>query len=152
MTYNLYCISKANSQLESIIKEFAMKAQAFNAQINVIDIFTQSIARAQKLSASKAKESYTKVFTSFIKVNALNIALHPDAKALDSLGFANLLKDTNEVNFFIGGAFGFEEGFLKSVKTLSLSPLTFSHKIAKLVLIEQIYRALSILANHPYHK
>ncbi|CCF79680.1 LSU m3Psi1915 methyltransferase RlmH  len=35
---------------------------------------------------------------------------------------------------------------------LSLSPLTFSHQIAKLVLCEQIFRALSLLNHHPYHK
>jgi len=57
------------------------------------------------------------------------------------------------VKFFIGGAYGFEESFLKkSDKVISLGKITMSHKIAKAVLLEQIYRGFSILSNHPYHK
>ena len=69
-----------------------------------------------------------------------------------SLYFANLIANYQEVSFFIGGAYGFSSDFLRSLKTLSLSPLTLSHKIAQIVLCEQIYRALSIMTNHPYHK
>jgi len=57
------------------------------------------------------------------------------------------------VKFFIGGAYGFEDEFLKqSNAVISLGKITMSHKIAKAVLLEQIYRAFSILSNHPYHK
>jgi 23S rRNA (pseudouridine1915-N3)-methyltransferase len=57
------------------------------------------------------------------------------------------------VKFFIGGAYGFEKAFLdKGDKVISLSSLTFSHKIAKMVLLEQIFRGYAILHNHPYHK
>ncbi len=57
------------------------------------------------------------------------------------------------LSFLIGGAYGFEEDFLnKGHAIISLSKLTMSHKIAKVVLLEQIYRGFSILSNHPYHK
>ena len=57
------------------------------------------------------------------------------------------------LNFFIGGAYGFEDDFLKkSDAVISLGKITMSHKIAKAVLLEQIYRGFSILTNHPYHK
>jgi len=57
------------------------------------------------------------------------------------------------VKFFIGGAYGFEEEFLQqSNAVISLGKITMSHKIAKAVLLEQIYRGFSILSNHPYHK
>ncbi len=57
------------------------------------------------------------------------------------------------IKFFIGGAYGFEENFLKkSDQVISLGKLTMSHKIAKAVLLEQIYRGFSILTIHPYHK
>lgn len=62
-------------------------------------------------------------------------------------------KNKGKIAFLIGGA----EGHGKEVKekadeALSLSKLTFPHKLARLLLIEQLYRAESILKNHPYHK
>ena len=152
MRYNLYCISKADSQ--ELVEDFVMKCRGFGAQLLIHDVFNNAIAKAQKISAAKAQESYSKALTSFVKhtPSHLSIALHPSAKMLDSHGFANLIANYQEVSFFIGGAYGFSSDFLRSLKTLSLSPLTLSHKIAKIVLCEQIYRALSIMANHPYHK
>ena len=64
-----------------------------------------------------------------------------------------MLKDKSAVSFFIGGAYGLSENFkAKADKIISLSRLTLAHKIAKLLLFEQIFRALCINANHPYHK
>jgi 23S rRNA (pseudouridine1915-N3)-methyltransferase len=55
--------------------------------------------------------------------------------------------------FVVGGAFGIA-GSLKQAahEVVSLSPLTLSHGLAQLVLLEQIYRAFTILKGHPYHK
>lgn len=57
-----------------------------------------------------------------------------------------------KVVFLIGGAFGFsDEAYARANQKLSLSNLTFSHQLARIVLLEQIYRAFSILNNEPYH-
>jgi 23S rRNA (pseudouridine1915-N3)-methyltransferase len=53
--------------------------------------------------------------------------------------------------FVIGGAYGFTEEMRKTYPLLSLSPMTFPHDLARLVLAEQIYRALHILAGGKYH-
>ena len=72
---------------------------------------------------------------------------------VDSFKFANLLKDKQTINFFIGGAYGLEEEFKNRCDIkISLTPLTLSHKIAKIMLFEQIFRGLAINNNHPYHK
>jgi 23S rRNA (pseudouridine1915-N3)-methyltransferase len=70
-------------------------------------------------------------------------------------GFVNGLMErrTKEIVFLIGGADGFGPGWRERCNTiLSLSPLTFSHQLARLVLVEQVYRALSIMHNTPYHR
>ena len=82
-----------------------------------------------------------------------SVILHPEGELIDSYEFSKLLNDKMSVKFFIGGAYGFEDNFLKkSNRIISLGKLTMSHKIAKAVLLEQIYRGFSILSNHPYHK
>ena len=54
--------------------------------------------------------------------------------------------------FVIGGAFGFSESVFKRANTiLSLSKLTFSHQLVRLIFMEQLYRAFTILKGEPYH-
>ena len=66
---------------------------------------------------------------------------------------SEILKNKAEIVFFIGGAYGLEQGFLHECDLcVSLSSLTFSHSIARIVLSEQIYRGFCLLNNHPYHK
>lgn len=82
-----------------------------------------------------------------------SIALSERGKSIDSIEFASLLKDKNEINFFVGGAYGFSDEFLNECDyVLSFSKLTFSHELARIVLLEQIYRGFCINKNHPYHK
>ena len=57
------------------------------------------------------------------------------------------------IEFVIGGAYGLDEDLRKSSNlVVSLSTLTLSHQIARITLLEQLFRCFSILANTPYHK
>lgn len=88
---------------------------------------------------------------------AWTVALTPEGRQLDTPGFARWL-DTRAraalpVAFLIGGAWGLDPLLKKECReTLSLSRLTLSHRVALLTLVEQVYRALTILNGHPYHK
>jgi 23S rRNA (pseudouridine1915-N3)-methyltransferase len=60
---------------------------------------------------------------------------------------------TSQLTFVLGGAFGLDDSVLKRAdKRLSLSPLTLPHELARLVLVEQIYRVLTLWKGLPYHK
>lgn len=119
------------------------------ATINDVEIFNQSVAKAK--DSSSALRVYDEIFTP--KLKSFNIALDDKGEMMDSFEFADLLKDKNEIAFFIGGAYGLSDEFLKKAsRVVSLTRLTLAHKVAKLVLFEQIFRALCINANHPYHK
>ena len=86
-------------------------------------------------------------------IGTYNIALEPEGQLLDSMQFARLISAKARINFFLANAFGFADDVSELVQhSLSLSVLTFSHDLARLVLLEQLYRALSINNNHPYHK
>ncbi len=151
MKINVYSIEKNRSDdFSKLIQNHKKMIQKY-AQIEEITIFNKKIASAQNRDAIIAKESYTQAFTPFM--DGYNIALDPSGRQMDSFEFSKNFDTIAPLNFFIGGAYGFDEQFLKKCnKVISLSKLTFSHKIAKVVLFEQLFRALSILNNHPYHK
>ncbi|PAF46493.1 hypothetical protein BKH46_07015 [Helicobacter sp. 12S02634-8] len=151
MKCNLYSITKPHDGIDIFIKHYQKQCQQFNTQLCIHDTHNAHIAHAQKISEKSAQQAYSKVLTPYIS-EGKNIALHPAGKAVDSLEFAALLQNNNQINFFIAGAYGFEESFIKKCIAISLSPMIFSHQIVKIILCEQIYRALSIINHHPYHK
>lgn len=150
----VYYIAKTNRDLsDKLCGEFVALCGQFGVKLEFINLFCKAIALSQMREASIAQKSYTKEFFKTFKENQYRIALSPNAKELDSFGFAKTLQNQGNIAFFIGGAYGLEENFLKSCHAqISLSKLTFSHKIAKITLSEQIYRAFCLIHNHPYHK
>jgi 23S rRNA (pseudouridine1915-N3)-methyltransferase len=88
----------------------------------------------------------------------MTIALTDSGKSLDSIAFAKQLErwqvsSGGTVTFLIGGPFGLDAHLVESCDlALSLSLLTFSHQLVRLVLLEQLYRGYTILHNTSYHK
>ena len=86
------------------------------------------------------------------------VCLDRGGEAIDSAAFARLLAKFRDagaegIAFMIGGADGLSSDALaKAAKVLSLGPMTLPHGLARIVLAEQIYRAATILAGHPYHR
>lgn len=147
MVIRIYAITKNKNDDIKYIKLI----EKFGVLIQVINIFNKKINASQKTSPNAARNSYGIELLKYIDSNAKNIALHPNGKELNTYEFTKLIQDSN-TNFFIGGAFGFDNNFLNKVNSISLSKLTLNHDIAKIVLCEQIYRALCIIYNYPYHK
>ncbi|AOO64483.1 23S rRNA (pseudouridine(1915)-N(3))-methyltransferase RlmH [Sulfurospirillum halorespirans] len=151
MNVKVFTIEKSSDKaLDAIAGEYTKMISRF-AKVEEIKIFNKQIASAQMIGEKEARASYTKAYESHLK--GYNVALDVEGEQLNSEQFSTLFDQDVSINFFIGGAFGFEEGFLsKTQKIISLSRLTYAHKIAKVVLFEQIYRGLCIKNNHPYHK
>lgn len=90
--------------------------------------------------------------------NSYVILLKEKGELMNSSKFSiwtqQLLETRPETIFFvIGGAAGFDTSLDQiSKKTISLSSLTFPHQLARILLVEQLYRAQTIIRNHPYHK
>ena len=153
MKINIIIIDKKGKDVlySGLIDHYKKIAKPF-AKVEVIEVFDKEISKAHDISATAAQNAYTKALEKYM-INGINIALNPSSKEVDSYDFAKLLKDRIQVNLFIGGAYGFERGFLdKCNKAISFGKITLSHKLVKIVLLEQIFRGLSINNNHPYHK
>ncbi len=90
------------------------------------------------------------------KISGEIILLSERGKLYDTNSFALVLKNANnnlkQLNFVVGNAFGFEKDLLNYYRSISLSPMTFPHEIALILLIEQIYRGMNINAHGKYHK
>jgi 23S rRNA (pseudouridine1915-N3)-methyltransferase len=86
------------------------------------------------------------------------VILDPAGRSRTSGEFATLVgkhmrEDPRSLTFVIGGYSGLSDDVKKRADlTLSLSPLTFTHDLSRVLLLEQIYRALSIIHHHPYSK
>ena len=152
MNINVLSIAKREKDsYEPISKEYTKLVSRF-AKLDDTVLFSKQISKAQSQGQKVAQEAYNEEFEPYLN-KGYNIVLHPDGKIIDSFEFSKLLSDKISINFFIGGAYGFNDEFIKKCdKVISLGKLTMSHKIAKVVLLEQIYRGFSILSNHPYHK
>ena len=85
------------------------------------------------------------------------IALDERGKTMSSVDFANLLErhmvdGTPELALVIGGPFGLSDAVRQRAdRVLSLSAMTLTHQMARLLLLEQLYRACTIIRNEPYH-
>jgi len=151
MNINIYQIAKnSKDEFDPIVQNFIKMSKKF-ATVKVYNLFNNQISKAQMIGPNEAQQSYSEVFVP--KLNGYNIALDVLGKKIDSFEFSKMMQNNITINFFIGGAFGFEKSFLQRCnKVISLSDLTFAHKIANIVLLEQIFRGLCISNNHPYHK
>jgi 23S rRNA (pseudouridine1915-N3)-methyltransferase len=123
-------------------EEYATKIK-FDAKIEIIEI----------KDAGKEIEG-AKILDHLKKEKTHSIALDERGKTFTSLEFARRLGAVNrKVTFIIGGPTGLSEGVKKSSsEQLALSPMTFTHEMARMVLLEQVYRAISIMKNRKYHK
>ena len=153
MKINVIIIDKkGKDKLYSALIEHYIKISKPFAKVEVIELFDKDISKAHDISVAAAQKSYTKAFEKYLS-SGVNIALDPSSKEVDSHNFAKLLKDSVTVNLFIGGAYGFERDFLnKCNNAISFGKITLSHKLVKVVLLEQIFRGLTINNNRPYHK
>ena len=87
--------------------------------------------------------------------NSFNVLLDEKGKHLTTIKFTELVFESShkKINFFIGNTDGFTEILKKKGNLLlSISPMTLTHSFATIILLEQLYRAITIKTNHPYHK
>ncbi len=90
--------------------------------------------------------------------NSVTVAMDVSGKPMSTEEFAQWISEqmnrsVQRLNFVVGGAWGLSPSVLgRADLRLSLSKMTLPHELARLVLVEQIYRALTLWKGHPYHK
>jgi 23S rRNA (pseudouridine1915-N3)-methyltransferase len=133
-----------------------------------LKIFLYFIGKPRDQHANAMAEEYIKRSTRFAKCEmreiqpqrfdpwekhpaAMKILLDPAGRARDSAAFTRLFDQPRDLILIIGGADGLpDEWRPRADLLLALSPMTMPHELARAVLAEQIYRALTTLKGHPY--
>lgn len=114
------------------------------------------LKNTKHLSANQQKEQEGILILNHIATGDTVILLDEHGKEYRSIEFSQLLEKkiqtARKLVFVIGGPYGFSrEVYQRSNGKLSLSKMTFSHQMARLIFTEQLYRACTILKNEPYH-
>jgi 23S rRNA (pseudouridine1915-N3)-methyltransferase len=133
--------------------EFLRRISPF-AKAELIEVgaepFGGSVTAAQSMRAEGAK------LLKRLPEDAEVIALERTGKAMSSVEFAHAIEDLGgsgrHLVFVVGGAAGLDAAVLaRASRKLSLSAMTYTHEMARIILLEQAYRAMTILTGKPYH-
>jgi len=147
-------VGKARNQaLGEAIRDYEKRA----ARYWPLDVHEVREERATGISVDKVREREGQRLADKLPDRAQTVTCDITGRAFDSKQFAEFLQSAREQDrdlaFLIGGAFGLTSDLTsRSSVKLSLAPWTLPHELARLVLVEQIYRAGTIVRGEPYHK
>lgn len=121
-----------------------------------IEVYTKRLPELEVVELKdSAPEKEGAQILNLVKPTERLIALTEEGKTMASVTFAHYLAEapSNRVVFVIGSAEGLSEAVKQQARRrLSLSPMTFPHEMARLMLVEQLYRSKTILQGSSYHK
>ena len=139
--------------VETACSEYLSRINNDKYSCNLIDLKSN-----KKYVNSKLKiEEESKKISSAVSKTSYMIILDENGKDYNSIQFANeinkIFLEYNHITFIIGGSDGINQNLKRSANLIiKLSSLTFPHLFVKILILEQIYRAITILNNHPYHR
>lgn len=138
--------------------EYEQRIQASGRQVGITGFQVQDWAESRAATADLRKAEEAKKLWSALPDDGVAVVLDERGKALTSAEFARLIEQQAQsgcrsFHFLIGGPDGHAaETRTRAFKTLSFGPMTFPHRLLRVMLLEQIYRSVTIIVNHPYHR
>ena len=134
------------------LQEYLKRIQKFTgvSVVEIADIKGQT--EKKNLKSMEAEKILGK-----LKSDDHLILLDEKGKEYTSMEFADFIRkkenqSVKKIIYLIGGAYGFDEKvYARANEKISLSKMTFSHQMIRLIFMEQLYRAYAILNNYPYH-
>ena len=155
MTIKLIAVGKTDSQpLQLLISEYENRLKHYvKFQIEIIP----DIKGAKNMSEAQQKEKEAENILKKLQATDILVLLDEHGKQYSSVSFSAFMQKkmnagTKQLVFVIGGPYGFSDSIYQRAKDMvSLSKMTFSHQMVRLFVVEQVYRAFTILKNEPYH-
>jgi 23S rRNA (pseudouridine1915-N3)-methyltransferase len=150
-------ILNGKTEDDHIIKGFAVYEQRLKHYISFETIVIPALKNTKALSIDQQKQKEAELILKQLQNSDKVILLDENGKEYDSVGFSGFIQQQmnsgiKNLVFVVGGPYGFSDEIYKRANgKLSLSKMTFSHQMVRLFFIEQVYRAMTILKNEPYH-
>lgn len=155
MNIKILMIGKTdNPNIKTIIEDYAKRLSMY---INFSFEIINDIKNPKNLSELLQKEKEGELILAKLKPGEHLILLDENGDNFSSIGFSDFLqKKMNSgiktLVFVIGGPYGFSDAVYKKANgKIALSKMTFSHQMIRMLIVEQLYRAFTILNNEPYH-
>ena len=155
MQINIIAVgNKPPSWVESGVAEYISRMPR-ECSVNLKTVATTK--RSKNSSITQAQQREQELLLKNTSSSSYQIALDENGETWTTATLATKLEawlqNAPEVTFYIGGPDGFTEDFFNQVDlVLSMSLLTLPHMLVRLVLVEQLYRAWTVIQGHPYHR
>jgi 23S rRNA (pseudouridine1915-N3)-methyltransferase len=137
---------------------YRKRAEAIGRNFGLRDFEIVEIRESRAQDAERRRTEESIAIANIIPERAIVAILDERGENIDSAGFAGLLRNWREedrpaVCFVIGGADGLAQSLRERAKVrLAFGTLTWPHQLVRIMMLEQLYRAGTILAGHPYHR
>lgn len=158
MRLSIYAIGQFRNTPHAALCDTYLKRIDNHKAAGIKQATLYELKERKNLSGAARKKAEADLLRAAIPTDAFLIALDESGQMLSSHGFADELKTQQQAGcahmaFMLGGADGLDAGLLAQANiVLSLSAMTWPHGLARVMLCEQLWRAVSILTNHPYHR
>lgn len=115
------------------------------------------VKNTKNMTLDQQKEKEGELILKSLQAGDCLVLLDEKGKGYTSLQFASYIEKkmhtvSKRLVFVVGGPYGFSQAvYDKATEKVTLSRMTFSHQMVRLIFVEQLYRAMTILSNEPYH-
>ncbi len=141
-----------------LANDYAGRIEVFGRKAGVAALKISEWSESQNQNVNSRMEEEAKTLWSTVPQGGITFVLDERGKSLSSEEFASLIRKhadqgAHDINFLIGGPDGHDATTrTKANHLIALGAMTWPHRLVRIMLLEQIYRSLTIMVNHPYHR
>lgn len=146
-----------NNPILEIQRDYESRILNLSKSVGIKNLEIKELPISKKSSIKERQKEEAKIISQHIKQDNLNVFLDGKGENINSVDISQIISkssfDGKDLVFFIGGPDGFDEKIIKVAnKIISFGRVTWPHKLIRIMLLEQLYRGITIINNHPYHR
>ena len=146
-----------NNPILEIQRDYESRILNLSKSVGIKNLEIKELPVSKKSSIKERQKEEAKIISQHIKQDNLNVFLDGKGENINSVDISQIISkssfDGKDLVFFIGGPDGFDEKIIKvGNEIISFGRVTWPHKLIRIMLLEQLYRGITIINNHPYHR